>query len=195
VKDEVLVVAVTLLLGVPAHGQTCNSFDPDRHNNPVCGQATMYTIRADHGFVTATGHWEPKGVAPDESIVEVTCVRTPVAQFSSSKIGFCLVAMAYLPFSGSRNLGISTNYYDVMSWDESHIIAERNRPEPDCEQLQLVLNFPSNTVTLTSTFSFASEICAKWHKDQKQSEAFTLKHYPLELYPSKDLNPFLTGLK
>jgi hypothetical protein len=104
------------------------------------------------------------------------------------------MAGAYLSFAGSRNLGVSTNYYAVVSWGESRVMAERDEgwKTVNCEQQQLVLDFPSNTVTITSTLSMTPETCGKMNKaSKKQAEVFTLRHYPLEAYPDKQDNPFL----
>lgn len=185
------------VLIVPGSGwaQTCDAFDPEHHNNAVCEQSTMFTMRAEAGYVTATGQWIPPGeITPNESVVELTCINRPVEQVSNSKIGYCLMAAAYLPFAQLRNLGISTNYYDIVSWGKSRILAERDEAweMSNCEQQQLVLDFPSNTVTLTSTLSFTPERCARLNKEsKKQTEVFLLKHYPYESFPNKDFNPFL----
>ena len=188
---------VVFVFSGPGLAQTCEAFDPEHHNSPVCEQATMYTMRAEDGYVSATGQWTPPGeISPNESVVELTCINTPVQQVSNSKFGFCLMAAAYLTLAESRNLGVSTSYYDIVSWGKSRILAERDEgwQKMNCEQQQPVLDFPSNTVTLTSTLSFTPERCARLNKDnKKQTEVFLLKHYPLEAFPSKDFNPLMQG--
>jgi hypothetical protein len=194
-SNKSCLLLLVFVLQASGSTQTCEAFDPEHHNSPVCEQATMYAIRAEDGYVSATGQWVPSGeVAPKESIVELTCINAPVSQVSNSRIGFCLMAASYLTFSESRNLGISTNYYDIVSWGKSRILAERDEgwPKINCEQQQLVIDFPSNTVTLTSTLSLTTDRCTRMNKDsKKQTEVFLLKHYPLESYPSNDFNPFL----
>ena len=178
-----------------APAQTCEAFDPEHHNSPVCEQGSMFTMQADEGYVTARGQWIPVGeITPKESIVEITCVNTPVQQLADSKLGFCLMAAAYLGFAESRNIGISTNSYGIVSWGKSRIIAERDESwqSINCEQQQLVLDFPSNAVTITSTLSMTPERCAKMNRgNKKETAVFALKHYPLEMFPSKETNPFL----
>jgi hypothetical protein len=44
----------------------------------------------------------PGEITPNESVVELTCINTPVEQVSNSKIGYCLMAAACLPFAQSR---------------------------------------------------------------------------------------------
>jgi hypothetical protein len=63
----------------------------------------------------------------------------------------------------------------------------------NCESQQPVFDFPSNTVTITSTLSLVGR-CADTNKTAKeQTKVFMLKRYAFELFPSKDLNPSLKG--
>jgi hypothetical protein len=192
-KTWAAAAVVVAVLGGLAAGQRCEAYDPEHHNGPICNLPLMHTHSAADGYVSATGQWTPSDLFPAESESEIECVRANVPQLSNSQLGFCQIITAFLtPYS--RGLGIATNDYDIVSWGKSRIIAERSKVWQiiNCEQQQLVFDFPSNTVTITSTSSFVGRHCADMNKEVKEhSKVFTLIRYPFELFPSKYLNPFL----
>ena len=91
----------------------------------------------------------------------------------------------------------------MKAWNRTKIIAER--PEAwqlqECEAQTLVLDFTSNTVTLTSTLDKASGNCVEWFdsmekltkKSLQDAAVFKLVHEYATPYveeSTKQLNPF-----
>ena len=58
---------------------------------------------------------------------------------------------------------VSLNSFDVIAWERTKIVADRGGAweMTNCETQQLVLDFRSNTVTLTTTLSRSGTRCAK----------------------------------
>jgi hypothetical protein len=86
---------------------------------------------------------------------------------------------------------VNTRYLDIVSWGKTRIIAEETIAV-GCENQQLVIDFPSNSVTLTSTLSFSTKRCADANKGQTSTAVFSLVHR-FGFAPNKDMNPFLRG--
>lgn len=154
------------------------------------------TSQAEQGYVAATGRWD-KDLYPKNSEMEITCVKAQVSQLSKSSVGFCLMALGFTMDAAPNVVGVSTDYYDIVSWGKTRIIAEKSFSSNLCsENRQLVIDFPSNTVTLTSNVSLTEE-CANWIKgsgSKKKLEpvvAYSLKHSPFTSNADKQSNPFL----
>jgi hypothetical protein len=158
---------------------------------------------ASQGYVSAHGTWTPDGLIENADI-EIECLRTSVPQVSDSKIGVCQMASAII-FQGVP--AVATNDFGIVAWEKTKIIAERSEAWQmmNCETQQLVLDFPSNTVTLTSTLSRSGH-CAKrgetldkiakdTHKPLKDVEVFTLVHNLGALYADEDDNSFFHVVK
>jgi hypothetical protein len=198
-------VSVTfLLLLLHAHGQakqfTCDTLDVNHTNPPQCTLPHLDISQARTGYVSATGTWSPDGFL-DKADVEFTCVRASVPQLSDSKVGYCLMASAVI-VSGIP--AVSTTYFDVTSWENAKIIAER--PEGwqvlECESQVIVMDFRFNTITLTSTLNRSGARCRQrfetieklTKKPMKDSEVFSLVHSYGSLYVEGDhiktFNPF-----
>lgn len=185
-------IAIVVTLNVAAQaGTKCN----DASKDPVCKLPQMGTSTAADGYVSARGTWTPDGFI-DRADVEIECVRTHVPQLSLSKTGFCQMATALI-FQNAPM--VSTNVYDIVSWGRTKIIAERSESwqSTNCETQQLVLDFPSNTVTLTSTLNRSGR-CGKFHEDVdklsnkpvKDVEVFTLVHKFGDMFADQDDNSF-----
>src|ERR1700730_18931058 len=109
----------------------------------------LQTSQAKQGFVVATGHWDGN-LYPKDSEMEITCIKARVSQVSDSRVGFCLMALAFTSDGvgadhfGKGVVGVGTAYYDIVSWGETRIIAETSFPNDICpETRQLVIDFPS----------------------------------------------------
>ena len=92
-------------------------------------------------------------------------------------------------------VGVSTDYYDIVSWGKTRIIAEKTFHGEKCpESRQLVIDFSSGTVVLTSTVS-VTKSCAAMLKgiDKKLEsvEVYSLKHAPYTPYADEGFNSFL----
>ena len=195
-KNLILAVLITLLVGsASAHaesrGEKCWSGSTDE----FCKLPMLETTSADHGYVVATGHWTPKGYFSDVSETEITCIRALVPQVSNSKIGYCLMATGFV-MDGTNNIGVSTVYLDITSWEKTKIIAEQSPgwEATNCESQAYVIDFSSNTVTMTSTLSISKECNQQWGKlgkPVKQVENFRLVHQYGTMYADERLNPFL----
>jgi hypothetical protein len=159
------------------------------------------TSQVEQGYVNARGRWD-KDLYPKNSEMEITCVKAQVSQLSNSSVGFCLMALGFtmnavpnlLP-ENNNVVGVSTNYYDIVSWGKTRIIAEKSFPRDMCpENRQLVIDFPSNIVTLTSTVSMTEKCVASLKKSGVNLEpvvVYSLIHAPLTANADKQSNPFL----
>lgn len=158
------------------------------------------TFQAEAGYVVARGRWD-KDLYPKNSEMEITCVRAQVSQLSNSSVGFCLMALGFtmnavpnlLP-ENNNVVGVSTNYYDIVSWGKTRIIAEKSFHDLCPENRQLVIDFPSNIVTLTSTVSLTEKCAASLKKSGGKLEPvviYSLMHAPLTANADKQSNPFL----
>jgi hypothetical protein len=154
------------------------------------------------GYVDVQGgHWEPTGSISGDDI-EITCIRARAPQLSNSEIGYCLLAYA---FALAGTPVVKTDYLDITNWNKTRIIAEHSAgwELTECEKQIYVLDFPTNTVTLTSTLNKTDSQCAKrWayldkmSKDankppMKDVEVFHLAPGFADMPASKDANPFL----
>jgi hypothetical protein len=139
---------------VQAQESRCSSVD---NGSPICQLPLLSTHDAEQGFIVATGRWD-KDLYPKDSQMEITCVRTRVSQLSNSSVGFCLMALGFIMNAvpnlvpeNNRIVGVSTDYYDIVSWGKTRIMAEKIFHGETCpESRQLVIDFLSGTVVLTS---------------------------------------------
>jgi hypothetical protein len=167
--------------------QDCFAKNP----KPICSMPSLNTNQAGEGFVFVTGHWTPEesGMFEKNSAIEITCIKAKVEQVSHSPIGFCIEAMGFVstfnPLCKDCAM-VVTNYFDIAAWEKTSIIAETHARV--CETQHLVVDFPSNSVTLTSNLSFTGK-CADADKGSKPALVFSLVR-SFE-FASKDLNPFL----
>ena len=137
----------------------------------------------------------------DKVEIEFTCVRAHVPQLSGSRTGYCLMAAGGLV---SDVPTVSTAYFDVTSWEDAKVIAERSAEwqSTECESQILVFDFRFNTITLTSTLNRSGERCRAHFeaierftkKAMKDTEVFSLAHSYGSLYVDGDhiktFNPF-----
>jgi hypothetical protein len=196
-------VAATVLLvlvSIPATTQTkCGSLSA----NPICKLPQLGTSMASQGYVSAKGTWTPDGLINNADI-EIECIRASIHQVSYSAIGVCQMASAII-FQGVPAVGL--NDFGIVAWEKTKVIAEQNEAWQmmNCETQQLVLDFLSNTVTLTSTLSRSGR-CAKQgetldkiandtHKPLRDVEVFTLVHNLGALYADEDDNSFFHVVK
>ncbi len=162
----------------------------------------MDTNAAKEGYVVATGRFSGD-LYPKNSEMEITCVKAQVPQVSNSSVGFCLLALGFnldavkgLVPENSNIVGVSTDFYDIVSWGGTRIIAELNRFRiGTCpETRQLVVDFPSNTVTLTSNVSITEKCAAlekTWTHKMEPVVIYTLQHAPFTSKADKGFNPLL----
>jgi hypothetical protein len=198
---KILIAAALVVVGVPATTQTkCDLTS----TNPICKLPQLGTSMASGGYVSGHGTWTPDGLI-NKADIEIECLRTPIAQISFSKIGVCQMASANV--LGDQPV-VALNDFDIVAWEKTKIIAERSATwqMQNCETQQLVLDFPSNTVTLTSTLSRSGR-CAKLYENSdklaknmhqqplKDVEVFTLVHNLGALYADEDDNPFFHLVK
>ena len=180
---------------VQAQESRCSIVD---NSSPICQLPLLSTQQAEQGFIVATGRWD-KDLYPKNSEMEITCVRARVSILSNSSVGFCLMALGFIMDTvpnlvpeNNRIVGVSTDYYDIVSWGKTRIIAEKTFHEACPESRQLVIDFSSGTVVLTSTVS-VTKACASVLKgiDKKLEsvEVYSLKHAPFTLYADEGLNP------
>lgn len=153
------------------------------------------TFQAEQGYVVARGRWD-KDLYPKNSEMEITCVKAQVSQFSNSSVGFCLMALGFAMDAAPNAVGVSTDYYNIVSWGKTRIIAEKSFSHDLCpENRQLVIDFPSNIVTLTSTVSMTTEKCAASLKKSglklEPVVIYSLMHAPFTANADKQSNPFL----
>jgi hypothetical protein len=159
----------------------------------------MDASTASEGYVSAYGTWTPDGLI-SKADIEIECLRTTVRQLSFSKIGVCQMASAAILLGRPV---VSLNDFGIIAWGKSKITAERSEgwQDQNCEGQQLILDFASNTVILTSTLSRSGD-CEKRLEDSdknaktlnqkpaKDVEVFTLVHNVGNLYADEDDNPF-----
>lgn len=202
-----LAVVIVLAVVIPARAQKappgfvpdpqpkppttmCDKKDAMRSVTPGCRMPLLSAFQAASGFVVANGRWDPfdTAMSPKDSDVEISCIRARVSQLSNSTIGFCLIAMGFVldQFPGA-GVAVNTRYLDIVSWGEDRIIAEHHG---DCENQQLVIDFPSNSVTLTSILSFGSKDCAEFNKGETPTMVFSLVYHN-GLHADKGSNPFM----
>jgi len=199
-RKMILLAAALALASVPATCQTkCDSFATD----PICKLPQLGTSMASQGYVSAKGTWTPDGLI-DNADVEIECIRTSIPQVSDSTVGVCQMASAIV-FHGQPAVAI--NDFDIVAWEKVKVIAERSAAWEmmNCETQQLVLDFPSNTVTLTSTLSRSGrcatqgetldKIAKDTHKPLKDVEVFTLVHNFGALHADEDGNSFFHVVK
>jgi hypothetical protein len=200
-RKILLANAIVTLMTVPAIPQTkCDPTSTDR----ICKLPELNTSMASRGFVSAHGTWAPDGFI-DDADIEIECIRTPIPQLSESKVGVCLMASAS-PFG--RQPAAALTSLDIVAWEKASIIAERDESwqTANCETQRLVLDFPSNTVTLTSTLNtsgrcakrieYSDKLASRRHKEPlKDVEVFTLVHNLGALYADEDDNSFFHALK
>jgi hypothetical protein len=197
----VLTAVLLVLASIPATTQTkCDLFS----TNPICKLPELGTSMASQGYVSAKGTWTPDGLI-NKADIEIECLRTPVSQLSLSEIGVCQMASANV--LGDQPV-VALNDFDIVAWEKTKIIAERGAAWQiqNCETQQLVLDFPSNTVTLTSTLSRSGR-CAKVYENSdklaknmhqqplKDVEVFSLVHNLGDLYADEDHNSFFHVVK
>ena len=161
---------------------SCNTVDFDHTNSPQCVLPHLNVSQAKQGYLSANGTWTPDGFI-DKADIEFTCIQAYVPQVSESRSGFCLMASAIL-LSGIP--AVSTNYFEVKSWERTKLIAERSESwqSMECGSQVLVFDFRFNTITLTSTLNRSQERCNKrleamekfTQKPFKANEVFTLVH-------------------
>lgn len=194
------IAAALALFSVPSISQTkCYLSSAD----PICKLPQLCTSVASQGYVSANGTWTPDGLI-DNADIEIECMRTPIPQVSESQIGVCKMASAII-FQGIP--AVAVNDFDIVAWEKTKVIAERDEAwqRMNCETQQLVLDFLSNTVTLTSTLSRSGR-CAKQgecldkiakdaHKPLKDVEVFSLLHNLGALYADEDNNSFFQVVK
>lgn len=180
------VLLAILISAIHAQSQTklpnCYPIDVNHTNLPQCKLPHLYASQAQAGYVSATGTWTPDGLL-DNAEVEFTCVRAHVLQLSDSKVGYCLEASAVM--AAGRPV-VSTGYFDVTSWEETKIIAERSASfqVSECESQILVIDFRFNTITLTSTLNRSETRCRQRFEAMeklqktpiKDTEVFSLVH-------------------
>jgi hypothetical protein len=194
--QEIVVSIALLAFSLPSTSQTkCGSTS----NDPICKLPELGTSGASGGYISAHGTWTPDGLI-DKADIQIECTRTPNPQLSNSQIGVCQMASAKVLF-GEPVVAVSD--YDIVTWEKNRIIAERSEfwQATNCETQQLVLDFPSNTVTVTSTLSRSGH-CGKRYEESdklarkmnreplKDVEVFTLLHDLGALYADEDDNPF-----
>jgi hypothetical protein len=192
---------IPLVLGfisvvAPAQEFDCHGQKPDMR----CTLPEMSTLTPSE-FITAKGHWIPdtyfRKLFRKKEETELTCIRARVPQVSDSTIGYCLMASGHT--FGDDEIAVSTDYLDVISWEKTKIVAQRSRDweTANCETQQYVIDFPSNTVTVTSTLSMGKKCLEQTKrvlaeaKQEKPTEVFTLQHAIGTRYASHQLNPFL----
>lgn len=192
---RILIAAALALASVPATCQKkCDLFS----TNPICKLPQLGTSMASQGYVSAKGTWTPDGLI-DNADIEIECIRTSIPQISDSTIGVCQMASAIILADVPA---VALNDFGIVAWEKTKIIAERSGgwQMMNCETQQLVLDFPSNTVALTSTLSRSGR-CAQQietldklakdkHKPLKDVEVFTLVHNLGALYADEDDNSF-----
>jgi len=201
VRKMILVGVALLITSLPATSQTkCDV----NSTNPICKLPQLATSMASQGYVSAKGTWTPDGLI-NNADVEIECIRTSIPQVSDSTVGVCQMASAII-FHGQPAVAI--NDFDIVAWEKMKVIAERSAAWEmmNCETQQLVLDFPSNTVTLTSTLSRSGrcatqgETLDKFAKNMHQQplkdvEVFTLVHNLGALYADEDDNSFFRVVK
>ena len=204
----VLLVVIAFVLSANAQDKrACNEFDLNNTNTELCMLPYMDTTSSD--FVVAQGTWSPATLFAKNSDTEITCVHASVPQLSTSELGFCLMATGFIldtTLTKASIVGVGTVYLDITSWDKNRIVAEYYKvwEEHACENRQLVLDFPSNTVTLTSTLLMSKRCVGERDKmarliaqtsDQpkprQQVETFKLVHKPYDSFADEGFNPFL----
>lgn len=195
----VVVLFALILLSPPVLAQSkCR----EANNLEMCKLPQLSTDLAEgeDGYVIAKGTWTPDGLM-DNADIQIECLRASLPQLSKSRIGNCKLVSGFI-FHGMA--AVSMEDYGIVAWERTKIIAERDPhwQMQNCENQQLVLDFLTNTVTLTSTLSRSSGHCAEMmdridksrkeqHKpSQKESEVFSLVHNLGALYADEDYNPF-----
>jgi hypothetical protein len=200
-NSKILVVLAMLVFAVGVvHAQESRCSIADS-GSPVCRLPLLSTREAGQGFIVATGRWD-KDLYPKNSQMEITCVRTRVSQLSNSPVGFCLMALGFIMDAvpnlvpdSNRIVGVSTDYYGIISWSKTRILAEKTFHGDTCpESRQLVIDFLSGTVVLTSTVSMTKDCSAMLKGIDKKLEpvmVYSLQHAPFTLYADEGLNPIL----
>jgi hypothetical protein len=189
-----LAVAVLILFATPVRAQTkpkpCGMLD---NPSAVCQLPLLSTHELNQGYLSARGKWDGD-IYPKNSEMEITCIKSQLPQVSNSSVGFCLMALGFTLDAMPGAVGVSTDYYDIVSWDKTRIVAEKTFHEICPESRQLVINFVSGTVVMTSTVSL-TQACTAMLKDiNKKLEpvtVYSMKHAPFTLYADEGMNPYL----
>jgi hypothetical protein len=109
------------------------------------------------------------------------------------------MASAEIVFGGQPLVALSD--FEIVAWEKTKVIAQRDETWQltNCATEQLVLDFPSNTVTLTSTWNRsgdcgkrleAADKLATNKAPLKDAEVFTLVHNSGALHADEGMNPF-----
>jgi hypothetical protein len=200
---KVLIAVAVVLLGVSSEAQSkCGTYDT--RNDPMCQLPEVWTSHESNGYVSARGTWTPDGFI-DKADIKIECLRRPAPHLSVSKLGACQMASAVIIDDMPV---VALNDFDVVLWKKTKIVAERDEAwQMDaCKNQQMVIDFPSNTVTLTSTLNRSGD-CGKRHEDQEQLlkmllqpplkdvEVFSLVHNLGARFADADGNSFFQKTK
>lgn len=162
----------------------------------ICKLPQMTADPSYPGYVEVIGEWSPK--LSDGMEINITCVRSTVPQLSNSKLGVCILA------AGGLSMTLPTvrmDAFGVISWGQTQIVAQSSEEQvyQECEKLTYVVDFRSNTVTLTDTLDKTTERCTeRWKSVGSVGKpklptvsVFHLVHAYATLYANPEINKFL----